>query len=587
MHISHSPKPVIPHTPIRFLIHVSKPFKGWAFGAILVVILAATLSQSLALFFKWIVEAVEAGNLEKALFYGLLYPVLVLVVQLMYRLSGWFGLTWIIGIKRQIGDELFEYTLGHSHTYFSNRFAGALLNKVTNVIGAVDSLIADFLWSYLATFITMLVTFYFIFSVDPVSGGIFVGLIITLLGINRFFMKQKMVLSKKVAAAGSKLRGVMVDVFSNVGAVRQYSAREDEEVRVGALSQSWYKLSIKSMLHTERTMALNAFVLFVFSGAMFYLLVQRWSGGEVTTAEFIFVLALMSQISGTLIFIGRVMTHYARVMGEAEEGLEELIVSYEIVDSEEAKDLVVQSGEISFHDVVFKYEDNTVFDTFNLTIKPGERVGLVGHSGAGKTTFVSLLLRQHDVSSGRITIDGQTIAEVTQDSLRSHIAVVPQEPMLFHRTIRENISYGKGDATDEEIVAVAKKAQAHEFISQLSEGYDTLVGERGIKLSGGQKQRVAIARAMLKNAPILVLDEATSALDSESEVAIQTALHTLMEGKTVIAVAHRLSTLREMDRILVLENGKIIEDGSHDELAQAGGIYQRLWEHQAGGFLTE
>ena len=212
---------------------------------------------------------------------------------------------------------------------------------------------------------------------------------------------------------------------------------------------------------------------------------------------------------------------------------------------------------------------------------------MVGSSGAGKTTFVSLLLRQFDLNSGSISIDGQAIHEVTQDSLRANIAVVPQEPSLFHRTIRENIAYGKPDATDEEIIEVAKKAQAHDFISQLPEGYNTLVGERGIKLSGGQKQRVAIARAMLKDAPILLLDEATSALDSESEVEIQKALHFLMNGKTVIAIAHRLSTLREMDRIIVLENGKIIEDGTHETLSHFGGVYQRLWEHQAGGFLIQ
>jgi ABC-type multidrug transport system fused ATPase/permease subunit len=259
----------------------------------------------------------------------------------------------------------------------------------------------------------------------------------------------------------------------------------------------------------------------------------------------------------------------------------------ELLDSPSSTNLTVSRGEIEWQNINFEFGNNTIFSDFNLSIKPGERVGLVGHSGAGKTTFVSLLLRQHDVTGGSIEIDGQNIAEVTQDSLRSAIAVVPQEPMLFHRTIRENIAYGKYDATDEEIVAVAKKAQAHDFISILSEGYDTLVGERGVKLSGGQKQRVAIARAMLKDAPILVLDEATSALDSESEVAIQKALHTLMEGKTVVAIAHRLSTLREMDRIIVLENGQILEDGTHESLTQSGGLYQRLWEHQAGGFLVE
>lgn len=551
------------------------------------VIVAAALSQSLALFFKWIVEAVERGDTQTALVYGLLYPVMVFGVQLLYRLSGLLGLTWAIGVKKHIGDTLFNYSLGHSHTYFSNRFAGSLLNKITNVIGAIDSLIGDFLWSYLATFITVLVTFYFIFSVDIVSGFIFVGLTVTLLAMNKVLMGGKQALSKQAAAASTKIRGAMVDVFSNVSAMRQYGAREQEEGHVGMLSQAWETVSLKSMVYTEKVLALNAFVLFIFSGSMFYLLVQRWSAGEVTTAEFIFVLALMSQISGTLIFIGRVMTHYARVMGEAEEGLEELIIPYEIVDTTSALKLQMGDGAIDWQQVSFEFGDNKVFQDFNLSIKAGQRIGLVGSSGAGKTTFVSLLLRQHELSGGAILIDGQDIKAVTQDSLRQAIAIVPQEPMLFHRTIKENIAYGKPDATDEEIVNVAKKAHAHDFIVQLEKGYDTLVGERGVKLSGGQKQRVAIARAMLKDAPILILDEATSALDSESEVEIQKALHELMAGKTVIAIAHRLSTLREMDRVIVLEDGQIVEDGKHDVLKDAGGTYQRLWKHQAGGFLIE
>ena len=299
------------------------------------------------------------------------------------------------------------------------------------------------------------------------------------------------------------------------------------------------------------------------------------------------VVNVLGRMTEAIVFIGSMMNGFIRVYGEIEEGLDTVLEDHEIADIPEAKSLEVDEAVLEWNNVTFNYGENKVFDEFDLTIPSGQRVGLVGPSGAGKTTFVSLLLRQHDLTSGAILIDGQNIAEVTQDSLRENIAVVPQEPLLFHRTIRENIAYGKPDATDNEIMAVARLAKAHEFIKDLPLGYDTLVGERGVKLSGGQKQRVAIARAMLKDAPILVLDEATSALDSESEVAIQQALHKLMVGKTVIAIAHRLSTLREMDRIIVLEGGKIVEDGSHDSLLQYGGVYARLWTHQAGGFLQE
>lgn len=332
---------------------------------------------------------------------------------------------------------------------------------------------------------------------------------------------------------------------------------------------------------------LNGLVLFGFMFAMFYTLIVRWGAGGITTGDFVLVASLVSRLSGTLIFIGRSFNSSARTLGEVREGFAEILVPFDVTDAPNAHALAVTQGEVVFKNVTFTYDTNVVFDAFNMRIAPGERVGLVGPSGAGKTTFVSLLLRQQDIGDGAIMIDGSDISTVTQDSLREAIAVVPQEPMLFHRTIKANIAYGNPHATDEEIIESAKKAQAHEFISALPLGYDTLVGERGVKLSGGQKQRVAIARAILKDAPILVLDEATSALDSESESEIQKALHILMAGKTVVAIAHRLSTLREMDRIVVLEHGKIIEDGSHQTLKEYGGTYARLWNHQAGGFLKE
>ncbi len=580
-------KTVIPNTPIRFLIYVTKPFKIWAFLAIIVVIVAAILGQSLALVFKWIIEAVERGDTHAALMYGLIYPIAMLAVQLLWRLSGYFGTLWMINAKTYAGDVLVTHTLRHSHSYFIDRFAGSLLTKVTNVVGAIDGFVHDFLWSILSTVVSLGVTLYFIFSVDILSGFIFISLIITLIVFNRILMKKKQKLSRVAAAASTKLRGAIVDVFANISVMRQYNGSAYEQNTIGNLGVHWREAARANNMYSERTLVSNAIILFVFTGAMFYLLVDRWSLGLVTTAEFIFVLALITNLSGMLVFIGRVMTSIARVMGEAEEGLEELIIPHEISDKPAANPLLVPQGQIIWDDVTFEYGANKVFEAFNLTIAPGQRVGLVGSSGAGKTTFVSLLLRQHELQDGSILIDGQNIAAVTQDSLRTAIAIVPQEPALFHRTIRENIAYGKSDATDEEIIEVAKKAQAHDFIVSLPDGYNTLVGERGVKLSGGQKQRVAIARAMLKDAPILILDEATSALDSESEVAIQKALHVLMAGKTVVAIAHRLSTLREMDRIIVLENGKIIEDGTHETLAHAGGTYERLWNHQAGGFVGE
>lgn len=579
-----------PKTPFAFFIFCSKPYAIWVFFAIFVVVLASVLAQSQPLFYKWIIEAIEADNINQALILGLFYPGVLFIESALWRLSGLLGMKWSTHIKKYSSDVLILYTLKHSHTYFSNRFAGSILTKVGNVVGGMETFVHDILWSILGMVIGVIVTIYFLFTVNIKVAWLFVILIFILVIMNRMLMIPKQKLSRKQAALGSKLRGSIADMLSNASVIRQFTGLETESKSMNLLGTDWRNSHEVSWIFSEKVQLLNSFILFLFFSGMMYLLVIDWSAGKLTVAEFVFVLALVSSLSGRLVFVGRIMTNSARVVGEVEEGLNEVLVPYEITDSPIASSLQINDGgSIVWDNVDFNFDSNpaAVFSKFNLRIKPGQRVGLVGASGAGKSTFVSLLLRQHEVTGGAILIDGQNIATVTQDSLRSSVAVVPQEPALFHRSIRENITYGKPQASHEDIVSVAKKAQAHDFIMSLPEGYDTLVGERGVKLSGGQKQRVAIARAMLKDAPILILDEATSALDSESEVEIQKALHILMNGKTVIAVAHRLSTLREMDRIIVLDQGKIIEDGTHESLKDAGGTYAKLWNHQAGGFISE
>jgi ABC-type multidrug transport system fused ATPase/permease subunit len=411
--------------------------------------------------------------------------------------------------------------------------------------------------------------------------------LIVLFFVNKHFAPTKARLSKISSEANTILTGRTVDTFSNISAVRQYAKYKQELGGLAVLTSNRRIAHRNNWFYTEKLLLLNVFILFVFSLGMFWLILNKWESGLITSGDFVMVVALMFNISGSLVFIGRAFNAMAKTVGELREGLDDLLVDYEIIDNAEAKSLKIKNGSIDWQVVDFGFGSNQVFSKFNLNIPAGQRVGLVGTSGAGKTTFVSLLLRQHELNGGQILIDGQDIALVTQDSLRQAIAVVPQEPALFHRTIRENITYSKPDASHDEVVAVAKQAYAHEFIEKLPQGYDTLVGERGVKLSGGQKQRIAIARAMLKDAPILILDEATSALDSESEIYIQKALHELMVGKTVIAIAHRLSTLREMDRIIVLESGVVVEDGDHLSLKDKDGVYAKLWNHQSGGFLVE
>ncbi len=577
----------IPKQPFAYFWYVSKPFKGLVFVAIFAVILASVFSQSTAYFYKLIVDAVEVGDKKLALYYALLYPIAILVVQLMYRVSGFSGGKWVAKTKKYGYDLLLSHTFKHSHSYFLNRFSGSLMSKINNVNGAVDQLIPDLLWSIINSIVYLLVTIVFMMTVDVKAAAIFTTLIIALIIFNRTLSEKKALYAKAAAEASSAIRGRIVDVLTNVQAVRQYVRTKYEEEGVAKLSSEVENTHGRSWMYTEKMLFWNSLILFVFSLAMFWSLVSGWQNGTVSNGEMVFILALYSQVTGILLFIGRAFNSIGRTIGEMKEGLEELLLPFEITDVPEAVPLLVNEARIDWQRVSFAFQGKSVFSDLSLQIPAGQRLGLVGQSGAGKTTFVSLLLRQHDVDAGVISIDGQNIATVTQDSLREVIAVVPQEPMLFHRTIRENILYGNPYTTEAEMIEVAKKAQAHDFIMELPLGYDTLVGERGVKLSGGQKQRIAIARAMLKDAPILILDEATSALDSESEVAIQKALETLMEGRTVIAIAHRLSTLRKMDRIIILEGGEVLEDGTHETLTQAGGVYARLWNHQAGGFLLD
>ncbi|MEM9336575.1 MAG: ABC transporter ATP-binding protein [Patescibacteria group bacterium] len=579
--------PSIPDTPLGFLAYISQPHFVFVIGGISVEVVSAVLNQSVPFFYKFIIDGVEAGDQQIVLLSVIGLPIVVMLVQLSHRASSWLTMFWVTSGKKDTCDQLTNYALKHSHSYFTDRFAGTLTGKVSNVANSLEQLITEIVWTYVSVVASFITTFAIMYIVDVKIAGLFAALVLFLILINLRFVPKKRELSRKGAEASSKLQGHVTDIFTNNVSVRQYTASNNENETVDRLSTTYRNAQRRNWMFSDRTQIVNIVILGLFLIAVMYLLYTDWRAGLVGTGDMVLVVSLILQISFTLTWIGRAFTNWARFFGNMDEGLKEIIRPFEISDSSDAMILNVQNGKMEWQDVQFEFGENKVFKDFNLTITPGQRVGLVGPSGAGKTTFVSLLLRQHDLAGGAIMIDGQNIAEVTQDSLRQNIAVVPQEPLLFHRTIRENIAYGKPDATEAEIIEVAKKAQAHDFISELPDSYDTLVGERGVKLSGGQKQRVAIARAMLKDAPILILDEATSALDSESEVSIQKALHELMAGKTVVAIAHRLSTLREMDRIIVLESGQVVEDGNHQTLTQAGGTYQRLWEHQAGGFLQE
>lgn len=586
----------IPDKPLPFILFSSKPFKLWMSLAILIVIIAASLSTSLAFIFKNLIDSATTATqngmsgVNVVMWWVIAYALLETVTNLLYRGSGFSGSRWITNSEAYRYSVLFKYMSKHSQSYFDNRFAGALVNKIADASRRSSDVIESILWNYLPTLVRLTTSLILIGTADISIGVLFIIWSAILLPINYQMAKKRSTLSETESELSSQLRGKSVDTMSNITAVHQYAQRDWESKRLDMAIVSHKTAALKSWHFGEWMLTFNNLLLGGFILTMLLYAFYLWSRTFITLGDFVMIITLVFAISDYFEFIGVSMNRFAKNYGEIKNGLDEILHPYDILDKKSAKDLVVTEGKIDIEKMGFNYGENSksVMSKFNLNIPPKQRVGIVGTSGAGKTTLIKLLLRQHEVTKGNIKIDGQDINDVTLDSLRKNIGIVPQEPMLFHRSVKENIRYGKLKATNEEIENAAKLAQAHDFIKKLPQGYDTMVGERGVKLSAGQKQRVAIARAILKNAPILILDEATSALDSESEVLIQKALEELMKDKTVLAIAHRLSTLSEMDRIIVMKFGKIVEDGNHRSLIEnKNGMYAKLWNHQAGGFLQD
>ena len=501
-----------------------------------------------------------------------------------------FTSTFTHAVRRQ----MHWYTLRHSLTYFQNDFAGRLANKVMDAGAAVRDIVlilTGSLWWALMSVIVSGVGFATsnVWLLLPLGVWIFIYSLILPNSIPTI-RKRSMELSN----ARSLGVGRVVDAYTNIQTVKLFASGEAEDTAAVHALVNTRNFHVASHLAIFRMKFLSDLNNSLFMGTTLGLALWLWMHGEVTAGGVAMVVPLAVMLTNQAGWIAGELTNFFEQLGTAEETMEVLIQPHTLIDSPTALPLKVNKGEIKFDNVTFRYhpEADPILKNLNLTISAGQKVGLIGHSGAGKSTLVNLLLRFYEVGEGSVSIDGQNVTTVKQDTLRSAIGMVTQDTSLLHRSIRANISYGKPDATEDEIIAAAKLAHAHEFIEHLSDkdgniAYQSRVGERGVKLSGGQRQRIAIARLILKNAPILILDEATSALDSEVESVIQENLHTLMQGKTVIAIAHRLSTISQLDRLIVLDNGQIVEDGTHQQLLKQGGTYARLWSRQSGGFLPE
>ena len=546
-----------------------------------------------AYFLKQVVNVLESVQMAEA--FDAVVPVALLYLgmrggQWLVSLVRWYVFDNFIKYKsyNKISSDLYGYVFNQSMDFYTASMPG----KINSQIHQIGTSFFETVEVIFGSLTGGLVSF-----VIAASGLMIIGwqymLVISFGVIFRIVwgmctVKKALRESAKRAAALNTLQGRLLDSLSNFMVVKLFARARHEQRDVIPTRKQYERDACSAHFWSRFFWAPGNLVMDTFGFTGFILLAgYLYSIGQSTIADISFALAVYSGVSS--IAFGLVMTikNFTTTWGSAVGSYNSLIKPISVQDTPGAKALVVKRGAISIKNVTFKYNKKRVLKNLTIDIAPGERIGLVGVSGAGKTTLVNLLMRMYDVVDGAILVDGQDIRNVTQDSLRENISFIPQEPTMFNRTLRENIAYGCDNVSDEQIYAAARQASAHSFIKDATDGYDTLVGDRGVKLSGGQRQRIAIARAFLKNAPILILDEATSALDSETESTIQKSFERLARGRTTIVVAHRLSTLRNMDRIIVLDNGQVIEQGSHNQLVRSGGVYSRLWKMQSGGFIQE
>ncbi len=492
-------------------------------------------------------------------------------------------------VMADLSDDAFERLFKHGHAFFISNFTGTLTRRANRYARAFEQIFDIVVFGFFSTFV-------FAAGVLIVLGqrsillaaGLFVWMVVFIV-LQIYMARIRQPLRLAASEEDSKVGGLLSDAVSNHATVQMFASASFERSKYRQAVDRWKKATLRSWNADEIIFAIQGLFAIAIEVALFVGGIELWQRGQLSIGGFVLIQVYIIGLMDRIWNMGNSFRRLYQAIADAYEMVVIFEKPLDIADVPDAKTLTVHDGKIEITDLSFTFGDNSpVLHDFNLAIVPHEKVALVGPSGAGKSTITKLLLRFYDVTGGSISIDGQDIAKVTQESLREAISFVPQEPVLFHRSLMDNIRYGRQGASDEEVIEAAKKARCHDFITALPEGYETHVGERGVKLSGGERQRVAIARAILKDAPILILDEATSALDSESEHLIQDALKVLMEGKTVIVIAHRLSTIMTMDRIVVIEQGTIAAQGTHTELLdQQGGLYHKLWSIQAGSFLAD
>lgn len=484
--------------------------------------------------------------------------------------------------RQYVARALFRYLHRHSHRFLTENFAGALAHRISETSHGVNQVLFATLTEFWPMSIVITVANVLLLRASPWLGAFTTTWSLAFIAASLFLARRTQPLSSAASRARSRTAGAVVDSVTNHATVRLFARLEHERERLADAQSRELQTVLRANLAMEQVRLFQFSASAILKGGTVVLAVWLWQRGELRVGDFVMAVSLSLLVIGEVRNLSRRFLELFEALGNVSEGVSTIFKPHELSDHSEAVDHEIARGSIEFSDVHFRYaEGANVFSGLSLTIPAGQRVGLVGLSGSGKSTFVSLLLRLYDPQAGTIRIDGHDLRSLTQDSLHRQVGLIPQDPTLFHRSLRENIRYGHTRASDAEVEQAARRAHAHEFIAEMPEGYDAMVGERGVKLSGGQRQRIAIARVMLKDAPLLVLDEATASLDSLTEVAIQSALDDAMQGKTVVVIAHRLSTIAHLDRILVFSRGQVVEDGTHRELLAKRGAYAALWSAQS------
>jgi ATP-binding cassette subfamily B protein len=569
--------------PIGFLWHyVRRHPLGHAvvLGSVILAVVASVTTQY---GMKTLIDAVSKGPGGGGDVWGafILLCSLITADNLLWRVGCATAAFSFVRVTGDVRRDLFAHLAGHSPSYYAERLPGTLAGRITSTAQAMFQTENVLSWNVLPPCLAVVVAISLISTVQPWMGLSLAGISFAMAAVIFLLARNGTPLHRAYAHEAAAVDGELVDVIGNMGVVRAFGATLREQVRFTLRMTSEMGARRRSLLYMEKLRLIHAVMTAVVTAGLLGWGILMWQAGRASAGDMVLICSLGFTILHGTRDLAVALVDLTQNIARMDEALGALLVPHDLPDRADAKALVPGRGEVAFRDVTFAYAGRQpVLDHFNLVIPPGQRVGLVGASGAGKSTVVALLQRFHDVQGGAVLIDGQNIAEITQQSLRGAMAIVPQDISLFHRSVMENIRYARPDASEADVLEAARIARCRDFIEALPEGFDTMVGDRGAKLSGGQRQRLAIARALLKNAPILLLDEATSALDSESEAAIQHALDNLMQGRTVIAVAHRLSTLRNFDRIVVMDAGRVIDDGSPDELSHRPGPYRDLLRQQ-------